>query len=196
MRAYVHGNRPVFFEGRASRIYDFLARRPLRRLYRRIADDLVEFIPAGADVLDVGTGPGVLLVELAERRPDLRVTGVDLSADMVAAARRNTGRFGDRVSAQIADVARLPFADDSFDAVVTSYSMHHWDDPAGAVPELDRVLRPGGRLYVYDFELAPFDVLTRTATERGVLAGAPVRTTTIQTGVPFFSSCVRQTMTA
>ena len=93
------------------------------------------------------------------------------------------------------DVTDLPFGDDSFDIVVTSYSMHHWDHPAGAVPELARVLRPGGRLYVYDFGHAPFDVLTETARERGLFIGRP-RRSQIRTGVPFFSRCVRLTMTA
>ena len=195
MRAHIHGNRPAFFEGRASRLYDFLARRPLRGLYRRIADDLVDTVPEGAEVLDVGTGPGVLLVELAERRPDMRLTGIDLSSDMVAAAQRNLDEFRERASARVGDVTDLPFGDDSFDVVVTSYSMHHWDRPADAVPELARVLRPGGRLYVYDFGHAPFDRLTETARERALFTGGPVRNTQIRTGVPFFSRCVRQTMT-
>jgi ubiquinone/menaquinone biosynthesis C-methylase UbiE len=192
--AHLHGNRPAFFEGRASPFYDVIARRVLRGLYRRIADDLVDTAAEGADVLDVGTGPGVLLVELAERRPDLRLTGVDLSADMVAAAQRNLREFGERASVRVGDVTELPFPDDSFDTVVTSFSMHHWDHPAESVPELARVLRPGGRLYVYDFGFAPFDVLTDAARERGLFAGRPVRSTRIRTGVPFFSRCVRQVM--
>jgi ubiquinone/menaquinone biosynthesis C-methylase UbiE len=196
MRTRVHGNCPAFFEGRASRVYDFVARRLLRGLYRRIADDLVDAVPEGAAVLDVGTGPGVLLVELAQRRPDLRLTGMDLSADMVAAATHNLREFGDRASVHAGDVTRLPFADDAFDAVVTSFSMHHWDHPAGAVPELARVLRPGGRLYVYDFGHAPFQVLTETASEQGLFDGAPVRKTRIRTAVPVFSRCDRLTMTA
>lgn len=195
MSPHVHGNRPAMFEGRASRVYDFLARRLLRGLYRRIADDLVETVPPGADVLDVGTGPGVLLVELAGRRPDVRVTGVDLSADMITAARHNLRGFGARAEARVADVTELPFDDDSFDVVVTSFSMHHWDRPDGAVPELARVLRPGGRLYVYDFGFAPFGMLTDTARERA-LFGGPVRQTRIRTGMPLIPRCERLTMTA
>jgi hypothetical protein len=61
---------------------------------------------------------------------------------------------------------------------------------------LARILRPGGRLFVYDFGHAPFDVLTDTARERGVLGGRPVRPTTIRTGIPVLSRCVRQVMTA
>jgi ubiquinone/menaquinone biosynthesis C-methylase UbiE len=192
----LRGNRPALFEGRASRVYDVVARRLVRGLYRRIVDDLVEAVPECADLLDVGTGPGVLLMELAGRRPDLRLTGVDLSADMVTTAQRNVRGFGERVSVRVGDVVDLPFRDDVFDVVVTSLSMHHWDHPADAVPELARVLRPRGRLFVYDFGFAPFDVLTDTARERGVLGARPVRPTTIRTGVPIPSRCVRQVMTA
>jgi ubiquinone/menaquinone biosynthesis C-methylase UbiE len=195
MRAHVHGNCPAIFEGRASRFYDFVARRLLRGVYGRIVDDLVDIVPENGDVLDVGTGPGVLLVELASRRPDLRLTGIDLSSDMIAAAERNLRAFDERASARMGDVTDLPFADDSFDVVVTSFSAHHWDHPAAAIPELDRVLRRGGNLYVYDFSHGPFRILTDTARERGLFAGRPVRYTEIHTGVPLLRRCIRLSMT-
>ena len=139
-------NRPDLFEGRSSRVYDFAARRLLRRLYRRLAADIAATAPPDSKILDVGTGPGVLLVELAKRRTDLHLTGIDLSADMIVAATRNLDRFGFRTTAQVGDVTNLPFPDGSFDLVVSSLSLHHWDEPEAAVPELARVLRPGGRL--------------------------------------------------
>ncbi|HKD96809.1 MAG TPA: class I SAM-dependent methyltransferase [Micromonosporaceae bacterium] len=180
-----HRNMPKVFEGRSSRVYDVMARRVLRRAYRRLAVDIAATAPAGAAVLDVGTGPGVLLVELAKRRPDLRLTGVDLSADMITAAKRNLDKFGDRANAQIGDVTDLPFADGSFDLVVSSLSLHHWDHPEAAVPELARVLRPGGRVCVYDFPFAPFDLLTDTARAGDLLASEPAAPTPVRTGVPF-----------
>ncbi len=98
MHNLMHGRRrrnlPGLFQGRSSRVYDFASRRLLRPVYRRLADDIAAVAPEGGAVLDAGTGPGVLLVELATRRPDLRLTGIDLSADMVEAARRNVARFG------------------------------------------------------------------------------------------------------
>jgi ubiquinone/menaquinone biosynthesis C-methylase UbiE len=188
MHGLIHRRRrnlPNVFTGHSSRVYDLVARRLLRVVYRRVAADIATVAPQGAAVLDVGTGPGVLLVELATRRPDLRLTGVDLSADMIAAARRNVAGLGDRVRAEVADVTRLPFGDQSFDLVVSSISAHHWDDPGGAVPELARVLRPGGRAYIYDFPFGPFDQLAAAAASRNVLNGQTPERSRVRTGVPF-----------
>jgi ubiquinone/menaquinone biosynthesis C-methylase UbiE len=101
-------NRPDRFQGRHSRFYDFAARRLFRRVYRRFAEDIADAAPDGGAVLDVGTGPGVLLVELARLRPDLHLSGVDISEDMVAAAARNVAEFGERASARHGDVTDLP----------------------------------------------------------------------------------------
>jgi ubiquinone/menaquinone biosynthesis C-methylase UbiE len=188
-----HRNARRAFEGRSSRIYDVASRRLLRGMYRRLAADIAEAAPNGGSVLDVGTGPGVLLVELARRRPDLRLTGVDLSADMINAAVHNLEPFGDRASACVGDVAGLPFPDGSFDLIVSSLSLHHWDDPAAALPELARVLRPGGRVHIYDLRFAPFDELTDAARATSVLNGGPPERTTIRTGFPFLR-CVRYVM--
>jgi ubiquinone/menaquinone biosynthesis C-methylase UbiE len=182
------------FQGRSSRVYGVLARRFLNGLYRRITEDIVIAAPPDGAVLDVGTGPGVLLAEIARNRPDLRVTGVDLSADMVAAAKRNIRAFDRRVGALVGDVTNLPFADDTFDLIVTSLSLHHWDDVDTAVPELARVLRPGGRLYVYDFQRAPFEALDAAARDTGLFAGQPVQHTMIRTGQLHQRHCVRHVM--
>jgi ubiquinone/menaquinone biosynthesis C-methylase UbiE len=198
MHRLIHARRrntPGLFQGRSSRMYDLVSRRVLRGMYRRLAADVAGVAPDGGAVLDVGTGPGVLLVELAARRPDLRLTGVDLSADMIAAATRNLEPFGERAGARVGDVTGLPFADHSFDLVVSSLSLHHWDRPEAAVPELARVLRPGGRVYIYDFPSAPFDKLAEAARTLSVLNGRQPERTPIRTGV-LFLRCVRYVMSA
>jgi ubiquinone/menaquinone biosynthesis C-methylase UbiE len=197
MHGLIHTRRrnvPKVFEGRSSRVYDFVSRRLVRRMYRRIAADIAQLAPEGAAVLDVGTGPGVLLVELAALRPDLRLTGVDLSADMISSAQRNLRPVADRATAQVANVTSLPFADDSFDLIVSSLSLHHWDEPEAAVPELARVLRPRGRVHIYDFPFAPFDRLSDAARHGSVLSGQPQRVS-IRTGVAFLR-CERYVMSA
>ncbi|GAB3652175.1 class I SAM-dependent methyltransferase [Glycomyces tarimensis] len=151
-----HGHGPI--EGRASRRYDLMARYFMRRVYRRLAADVTAAAPADGAVLDIGTGPGVLLMELARSRPDLKLTGVDVSADMIDAARRN---LGDTAAVRTADVAALPFDPESFDVVVASFTAHHWDDPLAGAAEIARVLRPGGRMLVYDFDRAPYEALAR-----------------------------------
>ena len=153
-RGHAHG--PI--EGKASRRYDVLARSIMRVFYRRLAADIARAAPEGAAVLDVGTGPGVLLMELARHRPDLHLSGLDVSADMIAAAERN---LAGKATIRTADVAALPYDDASFDLVTASLSAHHWEDAAAGAAEVARVLRPGCRLLVYDLAHAPFEALER-----------------------------------
>lgn len=190
-RARHFGNLHRSFEGRSSRVYDVVARRLLRELYRRIAEDVALVAPADGSVLDVGTGPGVLLGEIASRRRDLRVYGIDLAADMAAAAERNVRSFGERVSVHVGDVAELPFGDGAFDVVVSSFSLHHWADVRGAAPELARVLRPGGRLVIYDFQRAPFEVFDAAARELSVFNTVPAQQNLIRTGRLHLRTSVR-----
>ena len=181
-RHVLQGNVPRMFEGRGSRIYGFFSRTVFRGIYRRIARDVAALAPPNATLLDIGTGPGMLLAELARLRPDLHLTGIDLSADMVEVAAENLGGKG---TVQVGDVARLPFEDRSFDVIVSSFSSHHWDDPEAAAPELARVLRPGGRAHIYDFTWAPFETI-----------GAKENPTRIRLGVPFFPRSIRATLSA
>jgi ubiquinone/menaquinone biosynthesis C-methylase UbiE len=176
------------FEGFNSRFYDLLASSILRGVYRRLARDVAGQAGEGASVLDVGTGPGVLLVELAKLRPDLHVTGVDRSADMVAAAQRKLARFGARAGAVTGDAADLPFTDGSFDLIVSSLSLHHWDRPADAARELTRVLKPGGRICVYDVPSAPFDEFTADGRSAG--------RTQLRSGIPFLPDLTRFVVSA
>lgn len=105
-------------------------------------------IPDGARVLDVGCGGGQMARALAQRRPDLHVTGIDLSADQVRRARRRAGDIADRVEFVQGSALDLPFPDADFDAVYSIASIKHWPDPAAGLAECARVLRPGGQLLV------------------------------------------------
>lgn len=147
-------------EGRQSDRYDTIARLFAKPFYRRMAKEIAAFAPKGATVLDVGTGPGILLKMLVRARPDLRITGIDIAADMIEHARHNLADLATPPDLRAADVADLPFEDDRFDLVIATFSSHHWDDPEAGAAEIARVLRSGGSLRIYDFRDAPFDAVT------------------------------------
>jgi ubiquinone/menaquinone biosynthesis C-methylase UbiE len=123
--------------------------RPFRKLHARVVADAGNAgLPDAARVLDVGTGPGRIARELAERHPHWTVDGIDLDPAMIAYAR--TRDPSSTVTFTVGDVADMPYPDDSFDLVVSSMSQHHWTDVERALADLRRVLSPGGRLWIYD----------------------------------------------
>jgi SAM-dependent methyltransferase len=135
-------------------LYDTLSRLLLSPLIKRIAADVASVAPTGAQVLEVGCGPGHLSIRLA-RDHGLEVTGLDLDPAMITRARANTDRpeTGDqrRPEFLVGDVAALAFPDRSFDLIVSTLSMHHWADPAAGLAEIGRVLRPGALALIWDF---------------------------------------------
>jgi len=102
--------------------------------------------------LDIGTGPGRLLVALRRSSPELELVGVDISPAMVTTARKNMKKAGHStvIDLGVAAAEALPFRDDSFNAVISTGSLHHWKDPLAALNEVHRVLRVGGYALVYD----------------------------------------------
>jgi ubiquinone/menaquinone biosynthesis C-methylase UbiE len=134
-------------------LYRAIARLPVvRNVHRRFLAKVPAAAGEGSLVLDVGTGPGYVAVELARRRPGLRVVGLDLAAHMVAQAAGRSARVAldGRALWPQGDGHRLPFADASFDLVVSSFALHHWRDPLRVFDEIARVLAPGGQFYLAD----------------------------------------------
>jgi ArsR family transcriptional regulator len=116
-----------------------------------VEDALMALIPEddAGRLLDIGTGTGRVLELLAPRiRQGL---GIDASKAMLALARSRLAHPGlAHCSVRLADMYRLPQADASFDTAVLQMVLHYAEDPAGAVTEAARVLRPGGGLIVID----------------------------------------------
>lgn len=139
------------FSSRSARLYDAAIAAPAEFIYRRIAQDAVAQLSTGA-ILDVGAGPGRLAARIAQLAPGVTVTGLDLSPEMVDLARRRAASAGvvGRVRFEVGDVAAMPFRDGQFDLVVSSFSMHHWEDVPGGLAEIHRVLKPGGEARIYD----------------------------------------------
>jgi ubiquinone/menaquinone biosynthesis C-methylase UbiE len=107
----------------------------------------------GERILDVGTGTGEVLRQLARHPGRLQAIGVDQSAEMLARVPELPVGW----SVGVADARRLPFADGAFDAVTAAYLLQVLPVPdvSGAVGELLRVLRPGGRLVTVTPSIPP-----------------------------------------
>ncbi|MFH1007305.1 MAG: class I SAM-dependent methyltransferase [Candidatus Latescibacterota bacterium] len=136
--------------GIAARFYKAFAAKALGGFHRRIALEILSGIPSGS-ILDVGTGPGNLPLEMAGRAGCLKLVGIDISPAMIAMSRENSARIGtDNLSFDVADVHELPYPDGSFDFLVSTLALHHWRDRARAFEECYRVLKPGGSARIYE----------------------------------------------
>lgn len=124
---------------------DRLAATDTARTCKQIMRDALEVRP-GDRVLDLGCGPGTDLASLAaEVAPTGSVIGLDSSEEMVGQARRRTAD-SPAVEVRLGDVHALPLGDADVDRARTDRLLQHAADPAGALREIRRVLRPGGRL--------------------------------------------------
>ena len=167
-------------------MYEAWARLTEARPRRRVLE--LAAVRAGEDVLEVATGTGAQLVELAQRNPSGRTVGVELAEGMLAQTRKRLAAAGleARVEVLQASALELPLEDESFDLVVNGYMLDLLprDDIPRALAEFKRVLRPGGRLVLSNMTKGErrhhrlWDALyargiNLTANCRGVLA-APV----------------------
>jgi ubiquinone/menaquinone biosynthesis C-methylase UbiE len=119
-----------------------------RRLHPFILDALHTL--SFASLLDLGCGTGIILAALAAEDPSCQLYGLDLSEGMLAIGRR---RLGNRASLVLGDAENLPFANANFDAVCCSESFHHYPNPARAIAEVWRVLKPGGSFLLCDMRM-------------------------------------------
>ena len=99
-------------------------------------------------ILDIGTGTGALVNALLEKSPTIESTGVDPSPEMLAHAKT---KLKNRATLIVAPAEHLPFENEEFDAIVSSSSLHFWEDKTKGLAETHRVLKPGGRLTLTDW---------------------------------------------
>ena len=109
-------------------------------------------LPTGGHLLDVATGTGDIGFEAMRLRPDVQVTGVDFTHEMMIIGQRKAYReglldvHGSRLRFADGDTLSLPFADATFDAVCSGFLMRNVTDIARAFAEQRRVVKPGGRV--------------------------------------------------
>lgn len=134
-----------FFNSHA-RQWDELSRRllPLPDYHKL----LLQEVPAGRKLLEIGVGTGELLIQLAQISTE--VVGVDHSPAMLAEAGLKVDRFKGTVELRLGEMTHLPLADSSVDCVIANMVLHHAPQPLTVIKEIKRVLRGGGLLLVAD----------------------------------------------
>jgi len=106
------------------------------------------FANPGETLVDVGCGTGQLLELVVTKEPDVHAYGVEPSEGMLAVARR---RVSDRTHLIRGEASRIPLDAASADWLVSTSALHLFEDPAKALGEFHRVLRPGGQLVLVDW---------------------------------------------
>jgi len=132
-------NLPQIYDG----LTEILSLGAWKQWQKRALEDL-----KGKKVLEVGIGPGKLLVRMA--KDGYEVTGVDTSGHMLKNAQRRADRKGAKVELVKASVYKMPFPDHTFDDVVSTFSVVAFQSPEKAFREMKRVLKPGGRIIIID----------------------------------------------
>ena len=131
--------------------YEKASRMVIDGYYSKVADEIVSHIRQGS-VLDLGTGPGYLPVEIVKRAPDINISGVDLSRKLIHMARINARKAGyaSQLHFEVGNSARLRFDDADFDMVISTGMLHSLKNPVNALLEINRVLKDGADAWIYD----------------------------------------------
>jgi len=120
-----------------------------KRTFHQAAITAAQFSAKGK-VLDIGTGPGYLPVEIASACPNVHVVGIDISVYLLydGIKRAKKRQVDTRITFVQAKAEFLPFADNSFETVQSMFSLHLWNDRQQGIIEIRRVLKPGGRAQI------------------------------------------------
>jgi ubiquinone/menaquinone biosynthesis C-methylase UbiE len=139
--------RGIGMEGLVAKWYAKTARRDGE--FKMWASRVSETVPAGSHVLEVAPGPGYLSVELA-RLDKYQVTGLDVSRSFVEFARTNARQAGVQVDFRHGNAADMPFADETFDFIISTAAFKNFAQPVRAIAEMHRVLTPNGKALIVD----------------------------------------------
>lgn len=133
-----------------TRFYDGFSRLFFSGVFKKIAAFIAP--KPGEKILDIGCGPGNLIVELKKLQPAAHLTGLDIDPEILAIAQKKFEKFQFAIPLIKASAAQIP-ANDEFDTVVSSLMIHHLSlaEKKEMLAGAYRVLKPGGKLYLYDF---------------------------------------------
>lgn len=121
-----------------------------KKYSRECRNDVVELLEQEdfETLLDLDCGTGLLLGEILEKIPDIKVKGFDYGIERIEKAKE---RFKDKdIELEFGQAINLPYEDDSFDIVVSTTTFHHYQQPKKVLNEVYRILKPNGKLIICD----------------------------------------------
>ncbi|CBL44847.1 UbiE/COQ5 methyltransferase [gamma proteobacterium HdN1] len=134
--------------------YDKIIAPAVVQMLEGALQDWSDVLASSKELLDLGCGGGQVLALLAKRYPSLQLSGVDLSYEQVARARKRLDAFSGRAEVKQGSALEIPYPDAHFDTVISIASIKHWPDPQRGLQECVRVLKPGGTLLVVEVDRA------------------------------------------
>ena len=131
--------------------YEKATRLAIDAYYSPVAEEIVSNFRQGT-LLDLGTGPGYLPIEIVKRARGVHIIGVDLSRKLIQMATANASIAGvsDHVKFEVGNAGRLRFDDQEFDMVTSTGMLHSLKNPINVLLEINRVLKKGGESWIYD----------------------------------------------
>lgn len=138
----------VNLPGFGARLYDSLTQtRAIQVQLGEIARDLVSRFDRGR-LLDIGTGPGRLLLEIHKLNPAIELFGLDIAASMIQVAMKNLS--GIRVDLRQGNIRHTDYESNFFDTVTCTGSFYLWDHPEECLEEIFRILKAGQSAYLFE----------------------------------------------
>jgi len=138
-------NLPLF----AAKLYDNLTNiKGINKSFEEIAGFVGNILGQG-NILDVGTGPGRLLVEISRQAPQLKLFGLYISKSMIDLAKQNLTIVSD-ADLRVGNISLTDFQNDFFNCIVSTGSFYNWDNPVQGLNEIFRILKPGRSAFVFD----------------------------------------------
>ncbi|HOK98050.1 MAG TPA: bifunctional demethylmenaquinone methyltransferase/2-methoxy-6-polyprenyl-1,4-benzoquinol methylase UbiE [Bacteroidales bacterium] len=133
--------------------------------WRKKAIKQLSFNPPSA-ILDVATGTADVAIMAARYFPGCNIVGIDISEKMLNIGQQKVARrnLSSRISLQLADSENMPFANNTFDAVMSAFGVRNFENLDSGLAEMFRVLKPGGKVVILEFSqptLFPFRQIYR-----------------------------------
>lgn len=152
-----------------SLVFDNLAKTNYKQWFVPFVDEAIKFLTKSeGNILDVGSGPGLLVKEFSSRSKKIKVIGVDIS-DMALKIAKQNNKGKKNVKFIRASAEKLPFPDHVFDLVTCKDSLHHFSNPQKFFREAWRVCKPNGKIYIQDLKRDLPPGLLRQAEKRDTI---------------------------